>query len=92
MSALSTAARDEYYAELANSLPTPVIHTRENCDRRLATAVEAFEALRPADAYEARLAVRIVLCGAHPRNASARPTATARTMRNARAAAPRRPA
>ena len=65
MSALSTAARDEYYAELANSLPTPVIHTRENCDRRLATAVEAFEALRPADAYEARLAVRIVLCGAH---------------------------
>ena len=65
MSALSTAARDEYYAELANSLPTPVIHTREYCDRRLATAVEAFEALRPADAYEARLAVRIVLCGAH---------------------------
>jgi hypothetical protein len=65
MSALSTIARREYYAELGNSLPPPVLATPENRERRLTTAVEAFEALRPGDAYEARLAVQVVLCGAH---------------------------
>ena len=65
MSALSTTARHEYYAELGNSLPPPVIATPEIRHRRLTTAVEAFEALRPGDAYEARLAVQVVLCGAH---------------------------
>ena len=65
MSALSTAARNEYYGELEKSLPTPVINQPEYRERRLATAVEAFEALRPGDAYEGRLAVRIVLCGAY---------------------------
>jgi hypothetical protein len=65
MSALSTTARHEYYAELGNSLPPPVIATPEIRQRRLTTAVEAFEALRPGDAYEARLAVQVVLCGAH---------------------------
>ncbi len=65
MSALSTAARHEYYNELEKSLPTPVINQLEYRERRLATAVEAFEALRPGDAYEGRLAVRIVLCGAY---------------------------
>jgi hypothetical protein len=65
MSALSTTARHEYYAELGNSLPPPVIASPEIRHRRLTTAVEAFEALRPGDAYEARLAVQVVLCGAH---------------------------
>ena len=65
MSALSAVARREYYAELGNSLPPPVNRTPEYRQRRLTTAVEAFEALRPGDAYEARLAVQIVLCGAH---------------------------
>ncbi|HWE93939.1 MAG TPA: hypothetical protein VG269_08255, partial [Tepidisphaeraceae bacterium] len=65
MSALSATARHEYYAELGNALPPPLKHTRENHERRLKTAIEAFEALRPGDAYEARLAVQIVLTGAH---------------------------
>jgi len=64
MSALSTTARHEYYAELGTSLPPPVLDQPEYRDRRHTTAVEAFNALRPGDAYEAHLAVRIVLCGA----------------------------
>ena len=31
----------------------------------MTTAVEAFDALNPAGAYEGRLAVQVVLCGAH---------------------------
>ncbi len=62
---LSTPAIHEYYTEFANSLPPPVIDKPENRERRLATAMDAFQALRPGDAYEARLAVQIVLCGAH---------------------------
>jgi hypothetical protein len=65
MSALSTTARREYCAELANALPPPVLDKPEYRERRIITAVEAFEALRPGDAYEARLAVQIVLSGAH---------------------------
>jgi hypothetical protein len=65
MSALSTVARREYYTELGNSLPPPVIDKPEYRERRLITAIEAFEALRPGDAYEARQAAQIVLCGAH---------------------------
>jgi hypothetical protein len=65
MSVLTTTARKEYYLELENSLPLPVLDQLEYQERRLATAVEAFDALRPGDAYEGRLAVRIVLCGAH---------------------------
>jgi hypothetical protein len=65
MSALSTTARHEYYAELGNALPPPVQDKPEYRQRRITTAVEAFEALRPGDAYEARLAVQIVLTGAH---------------------------
>jgi hypothetical protein len=65
MSVLSTAARKEYHAELADALPTPVLNQLEHRDRRRITAAEAFDALRPGDAYEGRLAVRIVLCGAH---------------------------
>jgi hypothetical protein len=65
MSALSTTARHEYYAELGNSLPPPVLDKPEYRERRMKAAVETFEALRPGDAYEARLAVKIVLSGAH---------------------------
>jgi hypothetical protein len=65
MSALSTTARREYCAELGNALPVPVIDKPEYRERRIITAVEAFEALRPGDANEARLAVLIVLSGAH---------------------------
>ncbi len=65
MSALSTTARREYYSEIGNALPPPVLHNQEYHDRRHTAAVEAFEALRPGDADEARLAVNIVLTGAH---------------------------
>jgi hypothetical protein len=65
LSDLSDCARHEHYITLANSLPPPVLDEPEYRDRRLVTAVETFNALRPGDAYEARLAVRIVLCGAH---------------------------
>jgi hypothetical protein len=65
MSALSAVARREYHTELGNSLPPPVIDKPEYRERRVTTAIEAFEALRPGDAYEARLAVQFVLCGAH---------------------------
>jgi hypothetical protein len=64
MSALSATARHEYHAELGNTLPPPVQDTPEYRERRITTAVEAFEALPPGDVYEARLTVQIVLCGA----------------------------
>jgi hypothetical protein len=65
LSLLSDSARHEHYITLSNSLPPPVLDEPEYSARRLVTAVETFNALRPGDAYEARLAVRIVLCGAH---------------------------
>jgi hypothetical protein len=65
MPALSTVAKQEYYSELGNALPPPVLPQPEYRQRRHVTAVEAFEALHPGDAYEARLAVQIVLAGAH---------------------------
>lgn len=65
MPALSATARHEYYTELGNALPPPTTDTPEYRQRRLTTAVEAFQALGPGDAYEASLAVRIVLTGAH---------------------------
>jgi hypothetical protein len=65
MSDLLTICRQEYYSELTNSLPPPVSDTPEHRERRLTTAIKAFDALRPSDAYEGRLAVQIVLCGAH---------------------------
>jgi len=64
MSALSATAKHEYYVQIGNSLPPPVLDQPEYRQRRLTTAVETFEALRPGDAYEAHLAVRIVLSGA----------------------------
>jgi hypothetical protein len=65
MSNLSTPARLEYYDELAKALPPPMPDTPELRHRRLSTAIEAFQDLQPGNAYEARLVVQIVLCGAH---------------------------
>ena len=65
MPALSTTARHACYVELGNALPLPVDDGPEARERRLATAIETFEALCPRDPEEARLAVQIVLCGAH---------------------------
>ena len=65
MSALSATAKHEYCVVLGNSLPPPVLDQPEYRQRRFTTAIETFEALRPGDAYEAQLAVRIVLSGAH---------------------------
>jgi hypothetical protein len=65
MSYLSTLAIQEYHDELANALPPPVTNKPEHRERRLTVAVETFRALRPGNAYEGRLAVQIVLCGAH---------------------------
>ncbi len=65
MSTLSAIARHEYYVELGNALPPPVSGNPEHRENRLKTAIETFEALRPGDAYEGRLAVTIVACGAH---------------------------
>jgi len=62
---VSTVARQEYYAELGNCLPLPLVDQPEHRQRRLTAAVEAFEALCPGDSYEARLAVQVVLSGAH---------------------------
>ena len=65
MSTLSTPATLEYYDELARALPAPIPDKPEHRQRRLGTAIEAFQDLHPGDAYEGRLAVQIVLCGAH---------------------------
>ncbi len=65
MPVLSAAASHEYYFELGSSLPPTPAHNREDHERRMTTAVDAFNALNPADAYEGRLAVQAVLCGAH---------------------------
>jgi len=65
MSRLSDAARLEYYLAIGASLPSPVEPTEAHRESRLGTAIEAFNALRPGNAYEALLAVQIVVCGAH---------------------------
>jgi hypothetical protein len=65
MSSLSRTALHEYYVELGNSLPPPIDPTPEYRERRFTTAVETFNALRPANANEALLAVKVVACGMH---------------------------
>jgi hypothetical protein len=65
MSVLSAVAKHEYYIEFASALPSPVLRDLPIRQRRIATAAETFEALRPGDAFEGRLAVQIVLTGAH---------------------------
>jgi len=65
MPTLSDTARREYHAEIADALPPPACDTPAARQARLQTAVETFAALDPADAFQARLVVQIVLCGAH---------------------------
>ena len=65
MSHLSDAARLEYYVTIGASLPLPAEPTEAHRESRLGTAIEAFNALRPANAYEAMLGVQIVVAGAH---------------------------
>ena len=65
MSALSPAARHEYYVEIGNGMPPPVVPCDKNRELRINTAIESFDVLRPGDAYEGLLAVQIVLSGAH---------------------------
>ena len=64
MSTLATPAVLEYYEDLARALPAPIPDKPEHRQRRLGTAIEAFQDLQPGNAFEGRLAVRIVLCGA----------------------------
>ena len=79
MSALSAVARQEYYVELGNALPPPLIDKPEHRQRRLTAAIETFEALRPGDAYEARLAVQSCCQARMPWKPCAKPRFTART-------------
>jgi hypothetical protein len=65
MALLSRTALNEYYVQIGNGLPPPVNPTPELRQRRFTTAVETFNDLRPGTAYEALLAVKVVLCGAH---------------------------
>ena len=65
MSVLSPAARHEYYVEIGNGMPPPVVACDKDREIRITTAIEAFDVLRPGDAYEGLLAVQIVLAGAH---------------------------
>ena len=65
MSSLSSDAKLEYSLELANAVPWPVIDTPEERQRRVFTAIGAFDDLCPGNADQGRLAVQIVLCGAH---------------------------
>ena len=65
MSRLSEAARLEYHLQIGESLPRSVEPTDAHRASRLASAIEAFNDLRPGNAYEALLAVQIVVCAAH---------------------------
>jgi hypothetical protein len=47
MSTLSTPATLEYYDELARALPAPIPDKPEHRQRRLGTAIEAFQDLHP---------------------------------------------
>jgi hypothetical protein len=60
---LSVAARHQSYLDLGRSLP--LTGAREDHERRHETAIEAFDALSPADAWEASLAVQTVLTAIH---------------------------
>jgi hypothetical protein len=62
MSALSTIAVHQYHLDLGFGLPRS--QNYEECERRMTTAVEAFEVLAPGNAWEGRLAVQTVLAAA----------------------------
>lgn len=54
----------ELYAELCSSLPPPVLDTPEAIEARNEFAMATLAALGPTDAFEARLALRVVLTDA----------------------------
>jgi hypothetical protein len=60
---LSLTARHHYYNDLGKALPLAKCY--EEHERRQVTAIEAFEALHPGDAWEASLAVQAVLAAVH---------------------------
>ena len=59
------ASRCEIFARLCSELPPPVADTPDLRAKRDEDAMDAVEALHPGDAFEARLAVRIVALDAH---------------------------
>ena len=59
------ASRCEIFARLCGELPPPVADTPDLRAKRDEDAMDAVEALHPGDAFEARLAVRIVAMDAH---------------------------
>ena len=67
MFALSDTTRRQCYLDLGSALPPPppALDTQEERERRFAAAIEEFTVLDPANAYEAELVVRIVVCGAY---------------------------
>ena len=66
---LPPALAREAYAELCGSLPAPPADTPDARAAREDAAMAAVAALHPADAFEARLAVRIVAMEAHAADA-----------------------
>lgn len=58
----------ETFATLCASLPPPISDLPEDRDARDEAAVQAVAALRPGNAFEARLAVQIVLADAHAKD------------------------
>ena len=59
------ANRREIFARLCGELPPPVADTPDATADRDEDAMDAVVALHPSDAFEARLAVRIVAVDAH---------------------------
>jgi hypothetical protein len=81
---LSASVARQSLRTLLSILPLPVPDTPENRARRDAAAAAALVALRPADAYEAMLAVQILACevgAADCLRLAARPDADAATAR-----------
>ena len=62
---LPTALLREIHAHLCDTLPPPASDTPDARATRVAGATTAAAALHPADAFEARLAARIVAMDAH---------------------------
>jgi hypothetical protein len=91
MSTLSDIARRQYYFELGRGLPPTIRDDRDDYERRMCTAIEAFNDLQPVTAFEGRLAVQIVLCGAMPTTTCKRPPISPTISRRS-GVATRRPA
>ncbi len=65
---LPSAIALETYASLCASLPPPVIDTPESRAARDDAAMQAVAVLRPANAFEARLAVDVIAADAHAKD------------------------